>query len=402
MYKRRSRGTSIINSEQPCQVLCDFKLLTWNFLLLTSLVRISSVSLQDFRNVELARLRLEGDAVFVVGPNGQGKTNLLEAIGLVTALRSFRTTETKALIRWGKREARVLCELQHEHEGTAVLDIRLRPRGKEIELDGSPVPRLAAIIGHFPTVALSSHDIQLLRGGPGLRRRFLDLLLAGADPCYFDCLRRYTRALKERNALLKAGRSGGELAAFEVPLAAAAVELVQLRRAALVELQPLVEATYRGIATTEESPGLDYKPDVDAQGTADRLDAAAEVYRELLNRNRARDLALQSTSRGPHRDDIELRLLSHGARDYGSEGQQRGLVLALRLAQARWLEQRDGIVPVILADDILGELDPRRRTAFWQVLNPQSQVIATGTQLPADAPGRAWQLIEVDAGQFSA
>lgn len=363
-------------------------------------MRLASISLQDFRNVALARLQVAGDAVFIIGRNGQGKTNLLEAVGLVTALRSFRTTDNGTLVRWGQREARIICELDHEREGVASLDIRLRAGGKDIALDGNPVPRLADIIGRFPTVALSSQDIQLLRGGPGLRRRFLDLLLAGADPRYFDALRRYTRALKERNALLKAGRPGPELNAFEVPLASAAVELIALRRAAVGELAPLVVETCRGIANIDEAPELAYRADL-APAADTTAEHQVEAYLELLARQRPRDLALQTTRHGPHRDDMDLRLKAHEAREFGSEGQQRGLVLSLRLAQARWLERRTGAVPIILADDVLGELDPVRREAFWNVLNPQAQVIATGTERPANPHGRDWQFIEVSDGMFA-
>ncbi len=355
-------------------------------------MRLASVSVQDFRNIGLARLGVTGGRLFLLGANGQGKTNLLEAIGLMTALRSFRTNDARSLIRWGAEEARVIHEVMGDDGIRSTLDVRLSATGKQIALDGNSVPRLADIIGRFPTVALSSQDIQLLRGGPSLRRRFLDMLLAGADRRYFEALRRYTQSLKERNALLRAGRAGPELTAFETPLAEAAVELVRMRRETVAELHPLLEETCRRIAGVDESPALEYRPDIDAAHAGDFL--------EQLRRHRPRDIALETTAHGPHKDDLALRLKEHQAREYASEGQQRGLVVALRLAQCRWIERRTGVLPLVLADDVLGELDAARREAFWKVLDPRTQVIATGTQVPG-ALGEGWEVVRVSDGALA-
>lgn len=340
-------------------------------------VKFSSLSIQDFRNMPLARLDLGEGPLFIVGGNGRGKTSLLEALCLVSALRSFRTTESRAMIRHKTQEARLVCRLEQEKEGSVEIDIRIRSGSKAVSIDGNPLDRLGDLMGRFPTVPLSSQDIQLLRSGPGLRRRFTDLMLASAHPGYFDSLRRFTRALKGRNSILREGGStrGAELAAFEPLLSTAAAELCAARREAFARLSPLLHEAYSQIAPSEEQPDLRYKPDFDG--------VSAEQFAEMFAKNRQRDISRASTGHGPHLDDFELLIHGRQAREYASEGQQRGLVLALRMAQARWLEQCTGIVPVVLADDIIGELDPQRRAAFWASLDGKAQLIATGTELPA-------------------
>lgn len=356
-------------------------------------MRITGVSLQDFRNIALTRIHFTSTAQFIIGPNGQGKTNLLEAIGMIAALRSFRTSEAKALVRWGQKQARIIVEVEHEMLGDCRLDIHLNGARKDVTLDGEPLARLGDIIGRFPAVPLSSQDLQLLRGGPALRRRFIDLAISSGDSSYFESLRRYTHTLKGRNALLKSGQLRGGMAAFEHLLAGAATDLIRRRANVVSELNEMLKAAYNRIAPESEEPELEYKPDLSATDTA--------AYLEELQRHRQRDLALQSTSRGPHRDDMEIRLKGHEAREFASEGQQRGLVLALRLAQAGWLQRQTSIVPVILADDILNELDRQRRESFWRVLNPDTQVIATGTTEPDALQGRNWEFLQVSGGIFS-
>ena len=244
-------------------------------------MRFVSINVQDFRNLPLVRLTLGGGAVFIVGGNGAGKTSLLEAMCLVSALRSFRTSDGRAMIRHGSHAARVVCALEQERDGAVSVDIELRSGGKTVLVDNNPLPRLSDLVGRFPTVALSSHDIQLLRAGPMGRRRFVDMMLAGADAKAFDALRRYGKALKGRNSLLKGG-SPAELAAFEQPLAVAAAELVAARQKAFAELSPLLRETYARIAPETEVPDLIYEPDI--------ADASAEVFLKRFAESRPRDI----------------------------------------------------------------------------------------------------------------
>lgn len=358
-------------------------------------MRLQRITLQHFRNLATARVEFGGARHFLVGPNGQGKSNLLEAVGLLTALRSFRTSDARVLIAHGQAEAAVACEVEHERSGATRVELRLRPGGKDIAVDGVSVTRLADYLGRFPTVVLSSQDQQLVRGAPGLRRRWLDLTLAATDRGYLRGLQAYHRALAERNALLRRGAGGAELTAFERPMAEAAAALVTARASGLERLAAQLRRAYERIAQATSSPesaGFSYA----ANGTGGVTSA------EWLDRwqaGRSRDLQMRTTMAGPHRDDVDFTLDGRPAADVGSEGQQRSLVLALRVAQAHWFQEHLAIAPLILADDVLGELDPGRRERFWAALVPEWQVIATGTALPTDET-RAWQVTQVEAGRF--
>lgn len=357
-------------------------------------MRFQKITLQGFRNLPLVSVELAGRRTFLYGANAQGKTNFLEAAGYVTALRSFRAAETRALIGLGQPQAGLAFVVEHEQFGESRLTITLTATGREVTWEQGKVTRLADFIGKFPTVIFSSHDNQFLRGAPALRRRWLDLTFAAMDRAYLTTLQRYTRAVAERNMLLKqGGRDAGALEAFEHELALHAVVLGEKRRAGVAELSALFQAAHARLVAAGETAGLRYAPDTPQ--------AAAAEFAAMLVKNRPRDTMMKSTERGPHRDDLELILDGRPARQFASEGQQRCLVIALRLAQAAYFKAKSGITPVLLCDDVLGELDPVRRKKFWAALEGEPQVIATGTSLP-EADGAEWQVLPVEGGRIGA
>ncbi len=356
-------------------------------------MRIRRISLQHFRNIAFASLELTGERQFLSGANGQGKSNLIEAAGFITALRSFRTADPKLLIAHGQPEASLVCEVEHERRGPTTLTIKLRSGAKEVWADQERVTRLADHLGHFPTVVLSSQDQQLIRGSPGGRRRWLDLTLAAMDPGYLNALQGYHRALAERNSLLKKGGAADQLLAFEYPLAEYGVALMAARTAGLKILADDLTRAYAEIAGSAEPAGFAYAPDFAGEGTAALLARFAS--------GRARDGQARTTLTGPHRDDFDFTLQERAAKDFASEGQQRSLVLSLRLAQAAYFQRRSGVGPTLLADDVLGELDPDRRRRFWAAVPAGTQVVATGTEPPAGGPeAESWQIFMVAAGRF--
>ena len=356
-------------------------------------MRLRKLTLRHFRNVGFAALEFSGRQHFLIGANGQGKTNLLEAAGFVTALRSFRSSDNKLLIGHGQQCAALAYAIDHEQQGDTAVTIKLRHDGKELWCDQARVTRLADYLGRFPTVVFSSQDIQLVRGTPAQRRRWLDLTLAAMDAGYLRALQTYTRALAERNALLKSGRAtAAELTAFEQALAPAASTLIVSRGEGVRWLEAALKENYARLSDDAELAGLAYEPNF--------ADASTEAILARLESGRVRDQQFRSTLVGPHRDDFHFSVKQTAAKDFASEGQQRSLVLALRLAQAAWFRERSGVRPVLLADDVLGELDPARRARFWAAIDPESQMIATGTHLPSAELG-AWQVFEVSDGAFS-
>lgn len=352
-------------------------------------MRFRRLRLQHFRNIEFAELTLESPRVFLHGSNGQGKSNLLEALGLVTALRSFRTQNAGSLPHREVGQFRLLHEIAHEKYGASEVEIQGGREGRQLLVDGERVDRLGDFIGRFPVVPLSAVDYQLLRGSPGERRRFLDLTLSAIDPSYFEALRQYHRGIAVRNRLLKNGGSEAELDAFESEISLHGAVLYNKRKAGVVQLRAVLQSVYARLAEVEESPDLSYHPSCEGQTASDLA--------LMLHASRRRDGILGATQKGPHRDDFEFALQAGSAKEYASDGQQRGLCVALRIAQAALYRDALGIAPVLLVDDVLGELDPQRKAGFWRACPKDLQIVATGTELPEEAT--AWSVWEVRAGQ---
>jgi DNA replication and repair protein RecF len=352
------------------------------------------VTLQDFRNIAAAELALSGLRQYFRGANGQGKSNLLEAVGLVTALRSFRTADTRSVISLGREEAAAAFTLEREGEPAERVAVRIRRTGKELWHGQSRVARLAEHVGRYPTVVFSSQDLQLVRGAPALRRRWLDMALASMYPGYLAALQAYARALAGRNSLLRrpGGASPQELSAFERVMAPAGSALVSARIAGVGQIASLASGFYLRLSGPAETMALRYETSLQGLGSEELL-ARLESGRQADSRSGA-------TLTGPHRDDLAFEVGGAPARDFASEGQQRSAMLALRLAQAEWSRARSGVRPVLLADDVLGELDPGRRARFWAALDPAAQVIATGTAEPDGALAQ-WQVFAVAAGRFA-
>ena len=355
-------------------------------------MQVSRIRLQNYRNIPLVDLALRGLTQFFVGDNAQGKTNLLESVGLLSALRSFRTHDLNTLLMQGQQEAKLGFDLLDEQMGSTEVWITLRRKGKEVEVDGERVSRFRDFIGRFPVVVLSSQDIQLLRGSPGIRRQWMNLALSSASAAHYDVLKDFHKLLQERNSLLKRNASSSELEVFEKMLAQKSAQVRADRAAEVEKLNVLVQEVYRLVSPTEEDPELVYKPDSDA--------VSEEEFIASLLKNRERDCLLKSTQHGPHRDDIQIRLQSRKARDYASEGQQRSLIISLKIAQLRYLHKALGFLPVLLADDVLGELDHQRKKNFWNAVGEDVQVIATGTETPEKDYRNDWQVFDVEDGKF--
>ncbi|PWU06358.1 MAG: DNA replication and repair protein RecF [Verrucomicrobia bacterium] len=354
---------------------------------------LKSIHLQNFRNMGLAALEFDGSSQFLFGLNGQGKTNLLEGISLLTALRSFRTQEAKTLIQHGKTEAQLLYKIEHEREGELEILLKLKNQEKELYVHGNKVDKFSEFIGMIPTVVLSSEDMQLLRGAPSLRRKFIDLSLSAMDADYFRDLRRYHRALLERNALLRQISSRSMVEVYNTILAPLAFNIYQKRIKTIELLRLYLMESYSEMVQEDEEPEIIYRPDC--------ILNSKENFLEILGKGFERDSLLKATQNGPHRDDLEFKMKSKGARQYASEGQQRGLVMALRLAQIKYFHHCTGLKPIVLADDVLGQLDPIRSEAFWRTLDTNFQVVGTGTTLPSGMSGREWQIFKVLEGSFN-
>ncbi len=353
-------------------------------------VHLAYLKLRDFRNYG----RLEADFApgfhLLLGDNAQGKTNILEAIYLLATLRSFRGVGGAQLIRHGGKGyfvgARITARTGHE------IKIYWSAAERQLSLDGKPVRKLGDYLGTLRAVVFCTEDVQLIKGAGRLRRRFLDLLLSQTHPVYLPLLQRYAAALRSRNALLKQfAPDPAALEGFTRQLIEAGTELMRFRQELLPKIVPLAVESYQRVAGAAETFTLEYQPSV-------RHDFAVE-----LALNRAREKALRSTLLGPHRDELQLRLDGKSAAHYASEGQKRSIAIALKMTQAEYLSAVHGAPPVLLIDDIMGELDAKRRAGFVPLLNrareARSQVFMTCTEesWPREL-GRALQRWEVKSG----
>ncbi|GDY18110.1 DNA replication and repair protein RecF [Verrucomicrobiota bacterium] len=351
-------------------------------------MRLTRIRAADFRNLTFADVSTDAPRVFLLGDNGHGKTNLLEAAGLVSAFRSFRTTEITPLIRAGQGEARLRLDVALLGSDRAEVEVRLAKGSRKALLNGTPVTSVAQHLGQFPTIVFCSDDLRLVRGSPGNRRRWLDAAIGGTDGDYLTAVRSYTRALEGRNALLKSEqRSEEELRAFEQAMQAPGQLIVRTRAQVLPELAATLREACARAGFPDRGADLRYQPD-----------CAAEQLTETWLKMRPADLAAGTTLRGPQRDDFGILFGDEDASDYASEGQQRLLVLALSLARLQRDTRRAPTPPVILADDVLGELDDTRRLAFWDQVGEAHQVIATGTVPP---PSGQWLTYRVTDGAYA-
>ncbi len=354
-------------------------------------MHLAHLRLRDFRNYTRADLAFEPGFHLFLGDNAQGKTNLLEAIYLVATLRSFRGVGSAQMVRFGQKGYFVGSTVvgQQEHETKMYWSLAER----SLALDGRPVRKLTDYLGVLRTVVFCTEDLQLIKGPARARRRFLDLLLAQTHGPYLPLLQRYTKALRSRNALLKQPvLDPAALESFSQELVAAGQELIRLRRELLPQFVPLAQAAYARVSGGAETLAALYKSTV-------RGDFMVE-----LAQSRNRERAFRATLIGPHRDELDLKLNESSAAQFGSEGQKRTLAIALKMAQAEYLTQVHGSPPVLLIDDIMGELDARRRAGFVPLLERSRQgrgqvfMTATETNWPegSNSESRHWK---VEAGK---
>ena len=355
-------------------------------------MHLAHLRLRDFRNY--ARLDADFSPGFhvLLGDNAQGKTNILEAIYLMATLRSFRGVGGAQMIRHGAKGYFVGGNVvgQGDHE----IKIYWSAKERKLTLDGQPVKKLSDYFGVLRTVVFCTEDLQLVKGTARSRRRFLDLLLAQTQPGYLALLQRYMHAVRNRNALLKA-RTVDEAAleSFSTELVKLGNEIIRARRELIPKFSPLARLAYRRISNDAEELRIEYQPSV-------KSDFAVE-----LAQSRAREKAFRATLVGPHRDDLQLLQNEKSAAQYGSEGQKRTLVVALKMAQAEFLTGIHGSPPVLLIDDVMGELDIKRRSGLLPLLerahHARGQVFMTCTEenWPRDL-GRDLQRWRVEGGNL--
>ena len=356
-------------------------------------MHVSHLSLTDFRSWATLDLELTPGATALVGANGQGKTNVVEALLYVATLGSHRVATDAPLVRQGCDRAVVRAQVQRDDRAMLV-ELELNPgKANRARVNRGPVPRAREVLGILRAVLFAPEDLALVRGDPSERRRFLDDLLVLRAPRFAGVRSDYERVLKQRNALLKtaflARRSGGgdmrTLDVWDAHLARAGAELLAARLALVVDLQPLVDVAYREVSKGQGEVTVAYRSSLAERmpESGDREVLAAALLSELA-RVRPQEVERGVSLVGPHRDELVLSLGTLPVKGYASHGESWSVALALRLASYELL-RADGGEPVLLLDDVFAELDTGRRERLAALVQGAEQVLVTAA-VPDDVP----------------
>jgi DNA replication and repair protein RecF len=332
-------------------------------------MHVKSLYLRNFRNYAEAEVQFGAGVNLFIGDNAQGKTNLLEAIGLVATGRSFRTPHLQELIRFG--ESFFFLEGVISKDGfDHTVQISFDGTTKKLTLDGNNYGSLQHLLGLAPFVLLSPADSELIDGSPTVRRRFLNLHLAQASPLYMHHLSRYWRAMKQRNALLRTAKAE-EIECWEIEMAESAMHLRGAREYFLSKIAEPLKKYSQKLSECKEEHTIHFQP---------ATPPTSESYLQQLKKNRPREQHLGATQTGPHRDDFHLSINGQTSRGYSSEGQKKTSAFALRLSEWELFTSAQETPALFGMDDLALHLDPTRQSLFNQAVTNLGQVFVSSPQ----------------------
>ena len=375
---------------------------------------LKNIHLYAFRNYHEQTLNFESQKTILLGNNAQGKSNLLEAVELLATLKSHRTNRDRDLILEGEKKGQILGTVERNY-GESQMGITFRSPGRRsLMLNHENLRRHLEFLGHINAVEFSCLDLELVRGSPETRRSWLDTLLIQLEPVYASIIHQYNKVLRQRNALLKVIRKTVEeqtntdnlsaemsqLKLWDQQLAEAGTRVTRRRNRVIERISPLAENWHKEISNGTEKLEINYLPNI----SIDR-EEPQEVQQAFLDKIEQRRMAEQQLATsvvGPHRDDVELKINHTPAKSYGSQGQQRTLVLAIKLAELQLIEDVIGEPPLLLLDDVLAELDPNRQNQLLEVIQGRFQTIITTTYLHSfDTQWlKSSQIMKVEGGKL--
>ncbi len=372
---------------------------------------LTRLVLANFRNYSHAEWGPDPSNNILYGDNGQGKTNILEAVYFLSAAKSFRTSRDRELINWAAA-AEIIPTARLEGEvvrGQQRLRLEIAMMGRKEESPPPPgaastltgivqkrvrvngVPRTAAdFTGQLNCVVFSTEDIEIISGAPALRRRYLDDIKSQIDRQYLRTLSTYNRVLEQRNHLLRLLQeekaAPDQLEFWNRELVDKGAYLMRERAALVENIGRMAVPQHRDLTSGQEELGLKYLPNLDSSPPGDEA-TVKQAFCDRLKQYQPREIGAGVTLVGPHRDDLAFHINGVDLGTYGSRGQQRTLALSLRLAEAKYLEATVNDPPVVLLDDVLSELDARRRRLIMEALPAYGQIVSTATELDRFEPG---------------
>ncbi len=333
---------------------------------------IESMELKDFRNYEFLSLQFDKGTNIFYGDNAQGKTNILEAVYLCGTTKSHRGSKDREMIRFHENESHIKLRINKGGISHRI-DMHLKKnKAKGIAIDGIPIRKAKELLGIVNIVFFSPEDLNIIKNGPGERRRFLDSELCQLNKIYLSDLFQYNHILNQRNKLLKDIEQKESLKStldiWDEQLVRYGASVIRSRREFVREMNEVIQRIHSSITGEKEQIELIYEPNVEE-----------EQFLEILLKNREKDFKFKNTSSGPHRDDMCVKINHIDIRKYGSQGQQRTAALSLKLSEIHLVERKIKDVPILLLDDVLSELDVNRQNYLLEsIKNIQTMITCTG------------------------
>ncbi|NEO73448.1 DNA replication/repair protein RecF [Moorena sp. SIO3H5] len=376
---------------------------------------LKSLHLRQFRNYKDCLVNFDAPKTILLGNNAQGKSNLLEAVELLSTLKSHRSARDRELVLETTPIAEIRATLERTY-GSVELGLTLRTQGRRtVALNQESLRRQLDFLGILNAVQFSSLDLELVRGAPERRRAWLDSILTQLEPIYAYILQQYNQVLRQRNALLKKIRKlqqegevdasvskqyNAELGLWDAQLATAGSRVTRRRERMLNRLAPLAQAWHASISGKTEVLDITYAPNVSL--SKDDPDLVKQAFLEKIQQYSIPEFHQGRTLVGPHRDEVQFTINQTPAKSYGSQGQQRTLVLALKLAELKLIEEVVGEPPLLLLDDVLAELDLNRQNLLLDAIQDRFQTLITTTHLGAfDSQWlNSSQILSVQAGEI--
>lgn len=355
---------------------------------------LENLSLKDFRNFSELKVDFDPYVNIFIGANAQGKTNLLEAIYFLALTRSHRTSSDRELINFDAKNA-TLQGTVHKSQVEVELKLRLTSKGKLAWINRLQQKKLSRYVGQMNAILFSPEDLSLVKGGPAVRRRFMNLEFSQINPEYLYFSSQYQQVLQQKNNYLK------QLAAKKVTdqvfldvlseqLAGIAAEIISRRFKYVSFLNSYAQDAHSHISNAQEELQVQYHPSVGGLQAEDSVD---KIYRQVLasfQKNKSAEIRTGLTLSGPHRDDLIFTINGKNAREFASQGQQRTIALSLKLAEIQLVHQLTNEYPILLLDDVMSELDHKRQTSLLNYIHGKTQTFITTT----DLEGISWEKIK--------
>ena len=351
---------------------------------------VQNLRLSHFRNYSSLMVTFHPGVNLILGENAQGKTNLLEALYLCAALRSFRTRKESELIQFeapfGYLKMNVKTSDQFHEGAQHELEMVFRPdQKKRVKRNGLSQTRMSDVMGTFKAVLFSPEDLKIVKDSPSERRQFMDSEMIQVSPRYYYHLINYQKIVKQRNQLLKkTNPREEEMMVWDLQMAEFAARLMMQRHAFLMEIGELAAVIHQRLTDEKENLKIHYEEGIHLKNHwyQEKEEALVEMILHGLKKNRQHDLFRQNTGKGPHRDDLSFTINRMDVRQYGSQGQKRTVVLSLKLAVLEWMRKMAGEYPVLLLDDVTSELDDKRQRDLLEYLKPVQTIITSTHSLP--------------------